>query len=258
VEVVAADLNKAEDLEKAFAGVYGVFLVTNFYESGEEGEIKHGQLAVDIAKKHNVSHFIYSSLENVEKVSGGKHKVAHFTSKAKVDDYIRKSGIPATSVQIACYYENWRTFFVPRPNAEGIYEFTLATPTDSKIAIGSVADLGYVVAAVFENKEKYLGKTIAVAGDYLTPAEIASTFAAVWGKPVRANYVPPEVFGKFPFPHADELAEMFAWFHNFGYYGEKVNGRDVFEGKKIYPGMKGFAEWVKEKYPTAPAPAAQK
>jgi len=257
VEVVAADLNKAEDLERAFSGAHGVFIVTSSFESGIEAEIKQGQLAVDIAKKQNVSHFVYSSLDNSEKISGGKNKVHHFTSKAKVDEYILKSGIPATSVQIACYYENFTTFFVPKPNAEGIYEFALPIPTDSKFAIGSVADLGNVVAKVFENRELYLGKTIAVAGDYRSSSELATTLSHVWGKPVRANYIPTDVFGKFPFPHAEELADMFSWFHHFGYYGEKVSGRDVFEGKKIYPALKTFEEWAKEKFSSPNVPAAE-
>jgi hypothetical protein len=39
-----------------------------------------------------------------------------------------------------------------------------------------VADLGHVTAKILENKEKYLGKKVAVTADHLTPNEIAATF----------------------------------------------------------------------------------
>lgn len=39
-EVVEADLDRADTLKAAFQGVYGVFLVTNFWEKGTD-EAKH-------------------------------------------------------------------------------------------------------------------------------------------------------------------------------------------------------------------------
>jgi len=249
VELVAADISKAEDLEKAFAGVDAVFAVTNFYEAGEEGEKAQGKLMADIAKKQKVGHFIYSSLENSNKISGGKNKVPHFTAKAEVDEYVETIGIPATPVQIACYYENFTTYFAPKKNADGVYEFTLPVPADSKIALGSVADLGPVVAKVLDNKDQYAGKKIAVAGDYLTPDEIAATFAKVWGVKVRANIVPFETFAAFGFPFAAEFADMFSWFHSFGYYAEKVTNRDIWEGKKVYPEVLTFEQFLRASFP---------
>jgi len=42
------------------------------------------------------------------------------------------------------------------------------------------------------------------------------------GKQVAYNCVPESVFGTF-FPGATELADMFGWFTEYGYYGEKNN-----------------------------------
>lgn len=251
-EIVVADIDKAEDVTKAFTGANAVFAVTNFYEAGADGEVRQGKLLIDIAKQQNVGHFIFSSLENSVQISGGKNKVPHFTSKANVHEYLFASGLPGTAVEIACYYENWATWFLPKPNSAGVYEFTLSVPNNSKIALGSVADLGPVVAEILEEPAKYVGKRIAVAGDYLTPDEIAAAFQKVWGKPVRANIVPDEVFGAFPFPHAGEFADMFNFFHNFGYFGEKTTGRDIWEGKKIYPNLITFEQYIKANIPTAP------
>src|ERR1700722_4966191 len=83
-EVVAADLNRPETLNAAFAGAYGVFLVTNAWEAGE-GESKQATSAIKAAKAAGVRHLIWSTLPNVEKISGGKIAVPHFTEKAEVD-----------------------------------------------------------------------------------------------------------------------------------------------------------------------------
>src|SRR5438132_12601908 len=82
-EVVEADLDKPEILKAAFEGAHGVFLVTNFY--GGTDEHKQATAAVRAAKNSGVKHFIWSTLPDVEAISGGKYNVPHFTGKAKVD-----------------------------------------------------------------------------------------------------------------------------------------------------------------------------
>jgi NAD(P)-dependent dehydrogenase (short-subunit alcohol dehydrogenase family) len=83
-EVVKADLNRPETLKAAFEGAYGVFLVTNFWEEGTD-ELKQATAAVRAAKDAGVKHLIWSTLPDVEAISGGKFHVPHFTGKAKID-----------------------------------------------------------------------------------------------------------------------------------------------------------------------------
>src|SRR6266446_3049025 len=83
-EVVEADLDRPETLEAAFKGAHGVFLVTNFREAGTN-EFKQATAAVRAAKDAGVKHFVWSTLPNVEAISGGKFDVPHFTGKAKID-----------------------------------------------------------------------------------------------------------------------------------------------------------------------------
>src|SRR5258705_13899321 len=80
-EVVEADLNRPETLKAAFADAHGVFLVTNFREAGTN-EFKQATAAVRVAKDAGVEHFVWSTLPNVEAISGGKFDVPHFTGKA--------------------------------------------------------------------------------------------------------------------------------------------------------------------------------
>ena len=76
-EVVLADLNRPETLKAAFAGAYGVFLVTNAWEDGAD-ESKQALTAVKAAKDAGVQHLIWSTLPNVEKISGGTARCPAF------------------------------------------------------------------------------------------------------------------------------------------------------------------------------------
>src|ERR1700758_3325727 len=75
-EVVEADLNRPETLKAAFEGAHGVFLVTSFLEAGND-ELKQATAAVHAAKDAGVKHFIWSTLPNVEAISGGNFHVPH-------------------------------------------------------------------------------------------------------------------------------------------------------------------------------------
>src|SRR5437879_3663033 len=99
-EVVEADLNRPETLQAAFAGAHGIFLVTNFREAGTD-ELKQATAAVRAAKDAGVKHFIWSTLPNVEAISGGKFDVPHFTGKAKIDRIVKEAGFPQHTFVIA-------------------------------------------------------------------------------------------------------------------------------------------------------------
>src|SRR5229473_3909828 len=91
-EVVEADVDKPETLKAAFEGAHGVFLVTNFWAYGGADELKQATAAVRAAKNSGVKHFIWSTLPDVEAISGGKFHVPHFTSKAKIDRIVKEAG----------------------------------------------------------------------------------------------------------------------------------------------------------------------
>src|SRR6266403_2962512 len=73
-EVFEADLNHPETLKAAFEAAHGVFLVTNAWEQGTD-ELKQATAAVRAAKDAGVKHLIWSTLPDVEAISGGKLEV---------------------------------------------------------------------------------------------------------------------------------------------------------------------------------------
>jgi uncharacterized protein YbjT (DUF2867 family) len=67
-EVVAANLDDVESLKRAFAGAYGVFCLTNFWEHlSPEKEYAQAKAQAEAAKAAGVQHAIWSTLEDTRK-----------------------------------------------------------------------------------------------------------------------------------------------------------------------------------------------
>src|SRR4030095_8553178 len=118
-EVALADLDRPETLKAAFEGAHGVFLVTNTWEQGAD-ERKQATAAVRVAKDAGVKHLIWSTLPDVEAISGGKFDVPHFTGKAKIDPIVKAAGFAShTFVIPPFYYQNLAGAMAPQKQADG-------------------------------------------------------------------------------------------------------------------------------------------
>src|SRR5580692_4190294 len=138
-EVVLADLNRPETLKAAFAGAYGIFLVTNFREPGTD-ERKQALAAVHVAKAAGVEHFIWSTLPNVETISRGKFHVPHFTDKAKIDRIVSEAGFAHHSFVIApFFYQNLVGVMAPQKQPDGAVGWAL--PLDPKRRVIHMGDI---------------------------------------------------------------------------------------------------------------------
>src|SRR3954465_11720951 len=130
-EGVEADLDRPETLEAAFKAAYGVFLVTNFREAGTD-ELKQATAAIRAAKDAGVKHFVWSTLPDVEAISGGKFDVPHFTGKAKIDRIVQEAGFANHTFVIApFYYGNLTGMMAPQKQADGSMSWAL--PLDPSV-----------------------------------------------------------------------------------------------------------------------------
>jgi uncharacterized protein YbjT (DUF2867 family) len=64
--VVKCDINNREECCQAFAGAYGVFAMTNYWDSLDQNEYKQGVNLVEAARAANVQHFITSGLPDMK------------------------------------------------------------------------------------------------------------------------------------------------------------------------------------------------
>jgi len=73
-EVVEADFDRPETLRQALEGVYGVFANTNSFAGPDTDEIAQAKAMVDAAKEAAVTHFVWSTLPNVEEISSASSR----------------------------------------------------------------------------------------------------------------------------------------------------------------------------------------
>src|SRR5438093_9422906 len=154
-EVVEADLYRPETLAAAFKGAYGVFLVTTFSLEGTD-ERKQGAAAVQAARDAGVKHLIWSTLPDVEAISGGKFDVPHFTGKARIDPIVKAAGFAShTFVIPPFYYQNLVGAFAPQKQADGSLGW--AAPLDPDVRclhMGDITELGNLVAGAFAHSDE--------------------------------------------------------------------------------------------------------
>jgi len=242
-EIVKVDMDDASSLENAITGSYGVFAVTNYWtllaenaKTAYEREIKQGKTIGDLCKKLGVKHLVFSGLEHVEAIIG--KKCPHFDSKGIVEKHLDEIKVPNTSTRVSFYYENFHNY-PPQKNEDGTY--TMTWPMDGPMDAVSVSDLGPAVVTILNNPDKYIGKKIGISGEKLTMAEYAAIISQATGKTLTYNQVPVEVFAKFPFPGADDLAIMFE------FYAVGNPERDITLTRTLNPATLSFQKWAEKK-----------
>src|SRR6266478_5681861 len=248
-EVVEADLNRPETLKAAFEGAYGVFLVTNFREAGID-ELKQATAAVRAAKEAGVQHFVWSTLPNVEAISGGKFDVPHFTGKAKIDRIVKDAGFPHHTFVIAPgYYQNFVGFLAPQKQPDGSVGWAL--PLDPGVRclhMGDIRELGNIVAGAFAHPDEAgNGEYLPLVGDFLSFNEIVETLNRQ-GHKFSVKQVPKEVFATL-FPGATELAEMFSYWEVHTYLGSDSSDRIALANKIAGRQPTRFSTWARLNVP---------
>src|SRR2546425_4309527 len=247
-EVLEADLDKPEALKVAFEGAHGVFLVTNFY--GGADELRQATAAIRAAKDAGVKHFIWSTLPDVEAISGGKFNVPHFTGKAKIDRVVKDGGFENYTFVIApFYYQNLAGAIAPHKQADGSMGWALPLdPTLRVIHMGDINELGDVVAGAFAHpNEAGNGQYLPLVGDFMSFNEIIETLYRQ-GHKISYNRVPKEVFAGF-FPGATEIAEMFSYWEALTYRGSDLSDEIVLATKVADREPTRFSLWAGENFP---------
>lgn len=205
-EIVQGDLTNQAILQMALRGVHGVFAMSTPFEAGMEAEVRQGIMLADAAKEAGIAHYVYTSVGSAHR----KTKIPHFESKWKVEEHIRKIGLPATILRPVWFMENFTTF--AKPSAEGL--LMLPMKPARKLAMVALKDIGAFGAAAFLRPNDFIGQAIDIAGDELTMPETAALLTQTMGRPIR--------FQEFPMDQAEtamghDFATMFRWFNEVGY-----------------------------------------
>src|SRR5258705_3079186 len=248
-EVVQTGLTRPETLTAALEGAHGVFLVTNLWEEGTD-EVQQATAAVRAAKNAGVKHFVWSTLPDVEAISGGKFHVPHFTGKAKVDRIVKEAGFANHTFVIApFYYQNLIGVLAPQKQTDGSVGWALPLdPTVRSIHMGNITELGDIVAEAFAHPDQAgHGEYLPLVGDFMSFNEIIDTLNRQ-GHNFSYTQVPKEGFAGL-FPGAAEIAEMFGYFQAHTYLGSDSRDQIALANKVVGRQPTKFSEWAQVNSP---------
>jgi len=205
-EVVTGDMTDRASLKRAFEGVDRVFAVSTWFEGGMNVEVQQGISLATAAKEANVSHFVYTEVGGADRQPPNPL----FESKRKVDEHIRQLGLRTTILRPVWFMENFGTSFRPSPEGK------LVTPLrpDRKLQMIAVKDIGAFGAAALLRPDDFVGHTIELAGDELTPPEIAAQFSRTMGRSIQYQQMPEEQVEGAVGP---DFAQLFQWLNTVGF-----------------------------------------
>ncbi|KAK8084624.1 hypothetical protein PG997_005895 [Apiospora hydei] len=161
-------------------------------EGSVEVEIKQGKAIADASVTAGVTQLIWSSLPNVTKMTNGEHGLAHFDSKAEVEEYIRNLNIRSTFFMPGWFMQNHLSIMPLVKSDDGSYTFRQPWPSTTRIPVINIRDTGKFLAPVLANPDKYHGKRLTCATAFYTPVEMAETWSKVLGKNVKLQQVTEE------------------------------------------------------------------
>jgi len=253
VEVVQADLDDEASLRRAFQGARGAYCVTNFWEHfSPEKEIAQAGNLARAAKAADVAHVVWSTLEDTRRfvplsddrmpTLGGKYKVPHFDAKGEANALFAEQGVPTTYLHTVFYWDNFIHFGSgPKREPDGSLVLTLPLG-DSKMPGIAVADIGACAYGVFKAGREFLDQSIGIAGEHPTGAEMAASLSKALGEPVRYRHVPWDVYRGLGFPGADDLGNMFQFYHDFE--ERFCASRPVALARRLHPGLQSLDQWL--------------
>ena len=252
-EVVPGDVDDVESLKKAFKGAYGAFCVTFYWaHMSPDREIANAKALATAAKAAGIQHAIWSTLEDVRKfvplsdnrmpTIQGKYKCPHFDTKGESNRFFTDLGVPVTFLQTTFYWDNFIFFGLgPKKGPDGKLAITFPMG-DKKVAGIAAEDIGKCAYGIFKKGREFIGKTVSIAGEFLTCAQMAAGLSKAMGREIRYNEVTPDVYRSFGFPGADDMGNMFQFYRDFE--KEFCSVRDLKAVRALNPELQTFEQWL--------------
>ncbi|CAF1043282.1 unnamed protein product [Rotaria sordida] len=243
VHMVKCNLNNREECLLAFAGAYGVFAITNYWDATDGGEYEQALNLIEAARAANIEHFITSFIPDATVFEKNQFDLPlHSVSKTEMENYIRQlppdsTFVHVTFIHVGFYYQNFITFFVSY--TENL-EFRYPVLSHARIPFYDIHDTGKVVCECFQHPDRWGHRqTVPIVAEQLTMEEICATIREVSGKDI--HFVPLSYDEALLKLHRETVNNL-RWYNDFG----SIDERQTEKTKEIYPKMKTFAEWVRE------------
>lgn len=234
IRLVRGDLADEASIRRAMAGVHGVFSVQPSsgqgaaYDVTDEDEVRYGKSIAAIALESGVRHLVYSS---VSAAGPDRTGMGHFDSKSEIEAYIRSLDLPATIVRPATFME---LLMLPGMGLDkGSFTFFLRPGQAGQFL--AVRDIGAIVSTIFDDPERFVGRTIEIASDQLTGDELAERLTQAAGTPIRYERFPDTLLAQDAF-----LGRLTALFNN----GKLAGNADLDALSSEFGPLTTFDAWM--------------
>jgi uncharacterized protein YbjT (DUF2867 family) len=234
-ELVGGDLADRASLDAGMRGAHGVFSVQPTFLSPEitpnvshEDEVRWGKSVADAAKAAGVQHFVYASAVNADQRTG----IRTLENKREIEEYIRELDLPATMLRPVSFMENY-TSMMPGQAAQGD-ELVSAIKATVRQPLIALDDIGTFAALAFENPADYIGRALEIAGDSLTPPQIAAALSRATGRNLRHVEMSLE-------PLRDQNPELYRAYTAMNEMDLTV---DISALRRIHPTLMTFETWL--------------
>jgi uncharacterized protein YbjT (DUF2867 family) len=233
-------MSSRADLDRAFAGAYGVFNVQNPMISGEAGEIAQGRNVGDAADAAGVRHLVYGSAG-----PGPRTGVPSWDAKIEVADHFRRLGLPLTILRPMAFME-LMTDKDLYPQVAMWHLMPKLVGTDRRLPWLASDDLGVIAAKAFADPARYAGADIPLASDLRTLDECRAAWEQAHGRRPRGFPMPIWLFKRFT---GDDLLLMWRWLRTGDVPEDTGPTRD------IHPAATTVPDWLaRRQAPTAVRP----
>jgi uncharacterized protein YbjT (DUF2867 family) len=243
------DLGYEKDFVEAFRGSDGIFMMTPGIAPPQTHEFELGKQLADAAVKAGVQHIVFSSLENVDRITAGKKFAPHFTDKARIEEYIRTLPVTSSFIYMAFFYTNLMEFYPPQRDGDTLV-FPIYLPKDFRAPfVDPLTATGPAVLEILSNPGHYAGKVLPVIGDMISPQEMVDVFTRVTGKKAvyRSAFTREDFIHYFPAFSANEMLVreilgMAEYAVEYGYFGQ---GRDLLWSRQTNPDSYNWEQFLR-------------
>lgn len=234
IELVAANLDDKSSLEAAFTDVSTVYCHATAGDSAKPDpqEIVRAERIAQVAKKANIDHFVYNSAGGSDRNSG----IPHIEQKHQVEQIFEQADLPTTFLRACLFMEEFWKHYTRPSVLKGSFPF--AVQSNKPLHLITTKDMGRVAAYVMKHRSRYVGQAIELAGDVLTPQQMAEAFSKAQGRPVIYKEIPPWIFLLL---FRKSLFDLIQWYRNKGYQADVSHLREEFPGL-----LTTFADFLEE------------
>ncbi|KAI1138776.1 nitrogen metabolite repression--responsible protein [Hypoxylon sp. FL0543] len=247
-------------ISQLFNGAQLAFINTTFYGN----EIQIGEAIADAAKKAGVQHYIYSSMPDHAAYNPEWPSLPLWAAKHEVENYVRKIGLPATFIYTGIYNNNFTSLLYPlfcmELQPDGSFVWQAPFHPNAKLPwLDAEHDVGPAIIQVFKDgPDKWSGKRIALAYEYLTPVEACRAFERGVGRRVRYKRGPIDIRVKIPEGYREQLEALEKLFSLDNddpkkqppYFGDaELESRCPEDALKLWEGPRGLEEYAREIFP---------